>query len=106
MFQRMEGLKQNSSSLLNFAQIKRNVQENIRYSDALKFPEDAIGFLCPVDTKYMKKAGENVFLTRFTYRAREEGPSVVLEALKCSDLLLKRRNFNKSLRAKLKDNNI
>lgn len=104
-FQRLEGSKQNSS-LLSLGQIKRNIQEKIRNSDALKFPSDAIGFLCPVDTKEMKGTGENVFLTRFTYPAREVEPALVLEVLKNSTYLYERRNYANCLKKKKKDSRL
>lgn len=57
--------------------IKRHISHVVRNSDALKLPRDSIHFICPLNIKEMKNAGETMALSQFVTVA----PVVPLEEL-------------------------
>ena len=63
IYQNIEAQKLNMSATLT-GTIKRSVNDSIKNSKALLFPADGFGFTCPIDSKEMKGAGENVMLSQ------------------------------------------
>lgn len=59
------------------ANVKRHISHGVRNSNALKLPRDANHFICPLNVKEMKNAGETMALGQFVIIA----PKVPLEEL-------------------------
>lgn len=45
--------------------LKRHVSTGVRNSEALKYPRDACNFICPINIKEMKDAGESTAMAHF-----------------------------------------
>lgn len=45
--------------------VKRHISHGVKNSDALKLPRDASNFICPLNVKEMKNAGETMALAQF-----------------------------------------
>uniref|UniRef100_A0AAU8GCY0 DNA-directed RNA polymerase n=1 Tax=Faxonius propinquus nudivirus TaxID=3139431 RepID=A0AAU8GCY0_9VIRU len=63
IYQSVESQKLHLISELNVV-VKRSINAKTRNSAALEYPEDGFGFYCPIDTKDIKGAGENMSLAQ------------------------------------------
>lgn len=63
IYQNIEAQKLNLGAMMT-STVKRSVSDSIKNSKALLFSADGYWFICPIDSREMKGAGENVMLAQ------------------------------------------
>ncbi|UBZ25606.1 LEF-8 [Carcinus maenas nudivirus] len=92
IYQNMEAQKIGFASILS-STIKRSVNDSIKNSKALMYPNDGFQYTCPIDSREMKGAGENVMLGQLVIIPISIDLKKVIQFIENNKEMLKSKDF-------------